>query len=275
MAESMISHASPGNRHPSLKPDCRLLQDAPASGAWNMAVDEVLLESAARDGVMSLRFYRWSEPTLSLGYFQRYADRQLHPKSHDCRAVRRSSGGGAIVHDQELTYSIAMPAQPCIAGDAMFLYDAAHESLVEALASWGMRAKRCVPRNSDGCNPNPMRATARRDEPFLCFERRACGDVLIDRWKVGGSAQRRHKSAFMQHGSVLLSTSAATPDLPGVREITGVTMHENELFGAWYPRLADRLGVRAVPGELTPHELAEARSLTVSKHLADAWVQRR
>ena len=72
-----------------------------------MAVDETLLESAAETSATTLRFYRWDRPTLSLGYFQQTADRTQHPESADCPLVRRSSGGGAIVHDHELTYSLA------------------------------------------------------------------------------------------------------------------------------------------------------------------------
>ena len=75
-----------------------------------MAVDEVLLEAAAADGQCTLRFYRWEEPTLSLGYFQTYADRWQHEPSRDAAVVRRTSGGGAILHDAELTYSFAVPA---------------------------------------------------------------------------------------------------------------------------------------------------------------------
>jgi lipoate-protein ligase A len=256
------------------KPSSRLLHDPPGSGAWNMAIDEVLLESALRDGMMSMRFYRWSEPTLSLGYFQHYADRQVHVKSRDCPAVRRPSGGGAIMHDQELTYSLAVPAGLSLAQDARALYDAAHESLVDAFASWGLRAKRHIQRAGDK-HAASSRGSAKPEEPFLCFQRVTCGDVLIDRWKVGGSAQRRSKGAILQHGSVLLGMAAAATELPGVREITGVTMLENELFAAWYHRLAQRLGVRAVRGELTESELAEARALTLSKHAAEAWVRRR
>src|SRR5688500_20216584 len=87
----------------------RLLLDVPAPGAWNMAVDEALLESAALENRCTLRFYRWSEPTLSLGYFQRYEDRRQHAASLSCACVRRASGGGAILHDHELTYSLAVP----------------------------------------------------------------------------------------------------------------------------------------------------------------------
>ncbi len=88
----------------------RLLIDPPAPGAWNMAVDEVLLDWSAQSGGYAWRFYRWDEPTLSLGYFQPYEDRQRHPPSRACPAVRRATGGGAILHDAELTYSLAVPA---------------------------------------------------------------------------------------------------------------------------------------------------------------------
>src|SRR5690606_37438550 len=134
------------------KPSCRLLYDAPGSGAWNMAVDEVLLNSAAQTGQMTMRFYRWSEPTLSLGYFQRYADRSLHAKSAACPVVRRSTGGGAIVHDVELTYSIAVPSHHPLARQADLLYDAAHESLLEALASWGARGRRVSKSDQPYCH---------------------------------------------------------------------------------------------------------------------------
>ena len=89
---------------------CRLLIDAPERGVWNMAIDEALLESAADEScdLVTLRFYRWSEPTLSLGYFQSYEDRNSHEASRSLPVVRRSSGGGALVHDHEWTYSLAI-----------------------------------------------------------------------------------------------------------------------------------------------------------------------
>src|SRR5262245_32066382 len=89
----------------------RLIIDPPQKGAWNMAVDQALLESAAASGGVALRFYQWSEPTLSLGYFQPIAARSEHPPSLHSPVVRRASGGGAILHDRELTYSIAAPSE--------------------------------------------------------------------------------------------------------------------------------------------------------------------
>ncbi len=102
----VASTTSPGASASSLIPhpsSFLLLLDPPAPGAWNMAVDEALLEDAALERRCWLRFYRWQEPTLSLGYFQSYADRRQHPASSGCPAVRRTSGGGAILHDAEVT----------------------------------------------------------------------------------------------------------------------------------------------------------------------------
>src|SRR5207249_2965292 len=93
----------------------RLLPFATADGAHNMAADEVLLESAAT-GAASLRFYGWSEPTLSLGYFQPEVTRQGNPLLAGLPYVRRPTGGMTLVHHHELTYALALPtpakAQP-------------------------------------------------------------------------------------------------------------------------------------------------------------------
>ncbi len=98
-----------------------------------MAVDEVLLESASLHGAVTLRFYSWSAPTLTLGYFQSYADRALHSASAECDVVRRCSGGGAIVHDHELTYSFATPCTDRFLAKPEQLYFAFHETLTELL----------------------------------------------------------------------------------------------------------------------------------------------
>ena len=80
----------------------RLIIDPPRSGPMNMAIDEVLLESAATDGVATLRLYHWNEPTLSLGYFQAAEERERHQASTNCPLVRRASGGGAILPNRLL-----------------------------------------------------------------------------------------------------------------------------------------------------------------------------
>src|SRR5262245_58596680 len=91
-----------------MTPHIRLFPFATADGATNMARDEAMLESAATGNVAALRFYTWSEPTVSLGYFQQSESRAI-PNLKSLAWVRRSTGGAAIVHHHELTYSFALP----------------------------------------------------------------------------------------------------------------------------------------------------------------------
>ena len=171
---------------------CRLIVDGPAAGTWNMAVDEVLLDRSAEQGAIALRFYGWSEPTLSLGYFQGYQERQRHAPSSQSAVVRRSSGGGAILHDRELTYSLARRGGQALADDSTWLYTAVHEALIETLSACGIHAALCL-----GANPADG-----AEEPFLCFERRAAGDVLLGQAKICAQApsRRRARGPLLQHG---------------------------------------------------------------------------
>jgi lipoyl(octanoyl) transferase len=209
--------------------------DPPAQGAWNMALDEALLERGAKGSAAVLRFYEWSEPTLSLGYFQSFADRDSHEPSRDCASVRRASGGGAILHDRELTYSLTLPAGNHFSRRANDLYRISHHALVEALADWGISASLHEP---DESRP----ASQDRIEPFMCFARRTRGDVLVNQWKIAGSAQRRGRGAVLQHGSILLEQSKFSPELPGIMEITNRHVEAEMLADRFRYRLAVHIG---------------------------------
>jgi lipoate-protein ligase A len=244
--------------------ETRVIIDEPARGGWNMAVDEALLQTAADGDRACLRFYRWIEPTVSLGYFQPYVRRQHHQPSFACPLVRRSTGGGAIVHDHEITYSFTAPIRDRISARLQALYDAFHETLVEIFAHWGISAELCVPSDRQ-----PI------DDPFLCFQRRAAGDVLIRGVKVAGSAQRRRHRAILQHGSVLLRNSRFTPELSGIYELTGTQIEQGKLISAWLERLSSKLGLRADLGELESAEIELATQLDREKFRCSAWTHRR
>jgi lipoate-protein ligase A len=244
----------------------RLIIDPPARGTWNMAVDEALLEAASA-GVTTLRFYQWSEPTLSLGYFQAAAERASHPASRDCPLVRRASGGGAIVHDRELTYSFAAPIRERFGAEPAAIFEALHGSLVLALKDLGIKAT---------AYKAPAKVQVHRpEEPFLCFERRASGDLLCGQHKIAGSAQRRQRGGLLQHGSILLARSASAPELPGIGEIAGLTISAVELAAAWQPRLATALGISLKPAELSPAERIRTAEIESSRFASEAWTLRR
>src|SRR5947209_7385013 len=90
-------------------PFFRYLPFTSADGVHNMAADDVLLQTAAEQGIATLRFYGWTEATVSLGYFQPASARRQHAPLLQLPWVRRPSGGKALVHHHELTYALALP----------------------------------------------------------------------------------------------------------------------------------------------------------------------
>ena len=234
-----------------------------------MALDEALLRSAESSGTPWLRFYQWEAPTLSLGYFQLHADRRLHSPSSACPLVRRASGGGAILHDHELTYSLALPASHSAAKRPETLYDAAHNTLVEALHSWHIAAR------LHSTAPPPSRS-GRAAEPFLCFQRQSSGDVLLGDSKICGSAQRRRGGAVLQHGSILLERSHCAPELPGLRELAASSpRHPDELLEVWQPILTRQLGFTLQRTSPPESVAVDAELIRQQKFGSETWNRRR
>jgi len=270
---------------------CQLIIDPPSPAAWNMAADEWLLQQAADEGVVSLRFYEWAGATLSLGYFQQHADRQQHTASSDCPLVRRASGGGALVHHHELTYSIAIPAGHALARKAEDLYDAAHESLVAVLNQSVAGADAVFSLCAPGTPAADTAAGRTKAEPFLCFLRRTRGDVLCaqrdhadraattpdGRHKICGSAQRRHRGAVLQHGGVLLAQSQYAPELPGLAELNGGPgITARGLRELWIEPLAARLGFALAEPAAWPEPARQSiNQIRNSKFSDSSWLHRR
>ena len=190
--------------------------DSARSGESNMAIDEALLQKATPQWPIVLRIYRWARPTLSIGHFQRIQDRQGDPRLSDLPWVRRKTGGGAIVHDQELTYSIVIPNRNVCGtkGHNETLYRGIHLAFLENLRKLGWSA--CL---AESCTCKPTAGKEKEPEAFLCFLRRSPVDLLVGRDKILGSAQRRSATGLIQHGSFLLRRAQATPDLLGLLDL--------------------------------------------------------
>lgn len=178
----------------------RWIVDGTFDGPTNMARDEALLQLVGSgQSPPTLRFYRWDPPTISLGYFQDFAEYEaLPPPAGRLAVVRRQTGGGAILHDQELTYALILPIEhPLIAGGrGNALYDHVHSAFTAVLTRHKVPISRPAG-TLGGC--------AQRG-PFFCFERHSCFDLLAEGHKLMGSAQRRTAEAVLQHGSLVLDS---------------------------------------------------------------------
>lgn len=227
-------------------PSCRLLMERkPQSGPWNMAVDEMLLNTAAANGLATFRWYRWREPTLSLGYFQHADDIAGEPKWRGIPVVRRLTGGGAILHHHEWTYSFAVPASQSLVRHPEELYDLVHAEIMAML-------------KRNGVSLAPRGVTVKQSpEPLLCFSRRDSHDMVRNQHKILGSAQRRRRGAILQHGSLLLKASPLTPDHWGLLDLGWTReLTTNDLSG-----VAEKFAEEIQPAEFTDRETAEIREI--------------
>lgn len=254
---------------------CRLIVDPPQPGAWNMAVDECLLEEAADEGIATLRFYQWSEPTLSLGYFQKYEDRRTHPESETLPVVRRLSGGGTLLHDQELTYSLCLPASHSQTKEPQQIYRQVHHAAVAALEKQNIR-----PEFWDDYVEKPI-PESNTGEPFLCFERRTDDDLVLSSKpfpqaaKVLGSAQRRRRGAVLQHGALLLAESRHAPQLPGIAELRETVIDVAKLQEDWGQKIASRCGLKLAAWEISSQFKKKVQLLAEKQLTTDEWIRRR
>src|SRR5260370_880413 len=192
-----------------MTPTIRLLPLAAADGPTNMAADEAVLETASERGVAALRFYTWSEPTVSLGYFQSAAGREQVGELAGLPWVRRSTGGAAIVHHHELTYALALPPGKEWTSAEHWICRMHHILQVE-LAVRGVKSHAVI------CGEEQKLGAV------VCFLHQTPGDLLINGSKVAGSAQRKMRGALLQHGSILLQRSEFVPHLAGICDAPGV-----------------------------------------------------
>jgi lipoate-protein ligase A len=239
-----------------------------------MAADEVLLESAVA-GQASMRFYGWSEATVSLGYFQPERLRRGDERLAKLPWVRRPTGGGALVHHHELTYALALPSEL-----ARSFGGYAHASRVHGTGrladSWLCRMHTIIAGALTRLGVNP--ATVKEEKPppgLLCFQHFTPGDLVVGVAKVVGSAQRRQRGALLQHGAILLATSPHAPVLAGIRELTGRSFASPEIVSTLEREFVAQMGWTLEAGDWTTVERQRTDNLVQIKYGQPAWNNKR
>ena len=252
-----------------------LLHTPPLGGAENMALDEALLERAHRSGEAVFRVYTWREPTLSFGRNQtaRGIYDESRARGHGVSLVRRLTGGRALLHHHEVTYSVTAPL--AIGASLRESYVRINRLLVDGLRRLGVAVDAQVPRE---------RAIAPSAAP--CFERPAAGELVVDGRKLVGSAQWRDEGAMLQHGSILvgddqpmvatLAGNAIAPPLPAatLSAALGRTPDADEVASALFAAVRSLECPRA--SELTLDSTVEAAmQRALDRYRDDDWTWRR
>lgn len=184
----------------------RLLITPPARGAWNMAVDEsILLHIGRGESIPTLRLYAWTPACLSLGYAQPFADVDTNRlKARGWEVVRRVTGGRAILHTDELTYSVIAPNdEPRAAGTVLESYNRLAQALLLAVKNLDMR----VEMKEDVGRDAVLSSSKDNISPYnpICFEVPSTYEITVNGKKLIGSAQARKKEGVLQHGSLPLT----------------------------------------------------------------------
>lgn len=236
----------------------RVLDTGAHPPAWNMAFDEVLLGAG---GPPTLRLYRWDPPGLSLGRFQTSAAFAGVPGPH--RLVRRRTGGGAIYHDDEITFALTLDAE-ILPGDVAGSYALLHRAVQQALAAVGV-ATELVPGTA---------APTGRSKTDWCFARPGPHDLVLtaNGRKLVGSAQRRVREPrprVLHHGSLVLQAPTATPFCASVGDVIDPRRVEGPLRQGLIAALGGALGLRPCPDTPSAAELAAAEALAPAYLSAD------
>ncbi len=247
----------------------RIIIDGPLPGVVNMAVDESILQ-AVNGGASppTLRFYRWEQPTISLGYFQKYEDLALQEEViRRMPVVRRQTGGGAILHDDELTYSLILPLnEPKQLTNIENLYQLVHDGYLAVLAKLNVHAEYRGGTDS---------GSAQRG-PFFCFARQHRLDLVVDGDKLLGSAQRRIRNAVLQHGSLILARHFHQQPCAQLEEVVTAKgpIDLNMLINDVADYISEQLRLKRADGKLSDKEQEQSVKLQ-NKYNGREWNRQR
>ena len=265
----------------------RLLITPPARGAWNMALDESILEHIGRrESLPTLRLYSWTPACLSLGHAQPFADVDTaRLKGHGWEVVRRATGGRAILHTDELTYSVITPLdEPTMSGGVLESYNRVSHALLKAVQSLEISVEVKEGKSENSETPNPV-----------CFEVPSTYEITVDGKKLIGSAQARKKDGVLQHGTlpltgdltricqVLVFDNESARETASKRLLERATTVESALgrviswdaaVHAFVHAFEAQLGLMIEKGELSESEIERTEELVKDKYDHPSWTER-
>jgi len=275
----------------------RLIKDNYHTGFMNMAIDEAIM-IAHREGLVppTIRFYQWSPPAVSLGYFQ---DLKKEIDIDVCKnlgidIVRRPTGGKAVLHDKELTYSfIIRESHPLVNNSILETYKKISGGMIRGLSYLGIKAELVPLREKLKSTPSRNEAKSKishLDFKSICFSVPSQYEVQVEGEKIVGSAQVRKREIVLQHGSLLIELekdklfsvfnfpSAKTRERLKIRfkatsleEILKRRINFSELSEILPRGFEEEFGVKLVEGKLTEQEEKISKELLENKYSTCEW----
>lgn len=271
----------------------RLLNSGHTDGFANMAIDEAILQGIlAGKSPQTLRLYGWDPPALSIGYFQS-AKKEVnleHCRKLGVDVVRRPTGGRAVLHEHELTYSVIFyENSPRFPSSLMGAYKLIGEALRSGLAKLGIDGSLLPEAGSVRSKQSSIRSGA-------CFSSPSSYELLADGKKIVGSAQKRIKGGVLQHGSILLKldreklfsllqfnseesrsqvVNYSYQKMASLAEVSGHSFEYEEVAEAIVEGFEEVLGVVLTHAGLAVEEKRNAEALRVGKYQTADWNFRR
>lgn len=245
------------------------------TAAYNMALDDAIAEAVRqRQSPPTLRLYQWDVPSVTIGYFQRLSDIcTSYCAQKGYPVVRRITGGRAILHEHELTYSISSPSGTFPFGSKLFEnYALISNALLRGLNMLGIKAQ--------------MSASRKRTEGArtpACFRAVSYGEVTVDGKKVIGSAQKQFRDGFLQQGSIMLRfraeelsrvlNSSPADDLSGIGSLCdhGREISPEDLRLCLKESFEMELRVKMITDMPSKHEINLAHELEQKKYASREW----
>jgi lipoate-protein ligase A len=256
----------------------------------NMAIDEAML-LAHSDGRVppTLRFYGWNPATLTLGYFQR-SETEVDMgkvKEFGLGLVRRQTGGRAVLHDQELTYSVVISEKaPGIPSSVMEAYRVLNEGLLNGFLRLGLDAQMVSLASEEEKKKYETLGSS------ACFDSPSWYELVVEGKKAAGSAQTRQHGVVLQHGAILLDIDVdrlfdvlCFPNVQvkerlkrsfrdkavAINDLRRERATIEEAQKAFYHGFREGLGIELVEGELTSWEWDKVCELVETKYSTDEW----
>lgn len=263
----------------------RILDTGSSGASFNMAIDEAIA-LMVRQGLSppTLRIYGWNLPSVSIGYFQKSGDLDVeYCRKKHIPIVRRPTGGRAVFHLDEITYSFSMQTKTGIFSRGLLdSYRNISAAFALALSKVGLSPQTTLRRhNSKSGIRNPMPHNP------LCFESISYGEISVNNMKIIGSAQKRWSDGLLQQGSIPFTADENEllnifpqanlhigKKVFGVKHLLPALSHD-DFKRAMREAFEETFLIEFIRSDLSRDELALARKLEAEKYLNDAWTYNR